>query len=1045
MIAAKDFYLIRTPLLPLQFLQQFNGISWPQLRERLQTLFKDPYLLEAIYIASPELFQELRKWQDGELKAEKEVNKLTASLYRYLLRMCTRCTPYGLFAGCATGQLGPTTQVTLGPMEQHKKHCRLDMNYVAELAAMITRIPAIQEQLVYYPNNSLYRIGDSYRYAAYSIQNKFRYYDLTSVDCTEYLQKIIHTATPGATLQQLCDCITDDDISMEEAREFIQELSDSQLLVSELEPTVTGDEFFDRLINRLQGLQHTAALTTSLQRIRTLLQDPTATTEKYLQTHALVKELLPDTNSKDLVQADLFLATTQNTLSHTLVDTLQAELTPLWKLSKRMNNPDIQQFCQAFRERYEEQEVPLTIVLDAEAGIGYAGHSGGQADHTPLVDDIYIAPESSNNTISWSKLHDFRLKQLRECLQHNKTEIVLTDKDLEELKETDTPDLPDSMYLMGSLLGKSAADVDAGDFLFDLSTCNGPSAANLLGRFCHGDAGLTEKVRACLDEEAQQHPDYLYAEIIHLPEARVGNILLRPQLRDYEIVYLGNGSVPASHQLPLTDLMVSVQNNTVILRSRRFNKRVIPRLSTAHNYRGGLPAYKFLCDLQYHQLHTGMYWSWDHLSKEPFLPRVRYGRIVLSKCSWVLHKNDCPGLETPDKKGGALPDYMALFTGIRAQRQLPRYLVIAEGDNELFIDMENIACLHILAQTLIKKEAVMLHEFLGADNCWVTGDQGSYTNEVILPLHRTADKDRPSVPIAQDKEKPLPARRFVTGSEWLYVKIYCGTSSAEKILKTALRPLIAELTEEGVIDKWFFLRYTDPGHHIRLRFHHATHTDFWKTVLEKLYNALQPFLDSGLAYKLQTDTYEREIERYGAATMELSEDIFHYDSQAVLDCIDLLEGEEGETYRWLLGARGIDMLLQDLGYDLAGKAAMLKNMQQAFFREFGGNKALQTKLNDKHRGHMRRLGSILDPEQDAENGLEEAIAIFTLRSMRISERVAQSGLAVHDQLTSYIHMFLNRLLLSNHRKHELVIYHFLSRHYDSQLAIRKKQLQQVPK
>jgi thiopeptide-type bacteriocin biosynthesis protein len=1047
MIAAKDFYLIRTPLLPLNFLDQFNDISWPQLHDKVKTIFTHPYLLEAIYIASPELYRELMKWQNGRLTDEKEVNKLMSALFRYLLRMCTRCTPYGLFAGCATGRFDEATKVVLASMESHKKHCRLDMNYVAELASMITRVPAIQQQLVFFPNNSLYRMAETYRYAAFTIKNKFRHYDLTSVNCSDYLEKIIRTASHGATIDALCQCITDEEITAEEAREFIEELIDSQILISELEPTVTGNEFFNNLISRLDALQHTQTLADKLKNIRNLLLNPEASTDKYLQTHALVKELLPDTNSKDLVQTDLFLATEHNTISHTLIDAIQQQLIPLWKLTRPNNNADLQQFCRAFRDRYEEQEVPLAIALDTEAGIGYAGHTGGQADHTPLIDDIIIQKAQENNTVSWNKLHDFQLKRLHECLRNQQREIVLTDKELDDLKTSDTPVLPDSMYLMGSILSKSAAAADEGDYLFELGTCGGPSAANLLGRFCHGDAMLTQKVKACLDEEAQAHPDHIYAEIIHLPEARVGNILLRPQLREYEIVYLGNGSVTASRQLPVTDLMVSVQHdNTIVLRSKRLNKRVIPRLSTAHNYRsGGLPIYKFLCDLQFQQLNTGLGWHWEHLSNEPFLPRVRYGKVILSKCTWVLQKKDYPELAAKEKKGGVTNQHISLLRQIREQLQLPRYLVIAEGDNELLIDTDNEACLHILASTLIKRERVVLHEFLHtADQCWVEGPQGRYTNEVIIPLKSTVTKASRQTVTSPARTEHLPVRRFVIGSEWLYVKIYCGTSSAEKILKTIIRPLTHELVEEGVIDKWFFLRYSDPEYHIRIRFHHASDKDFWKTVLERLYAAMQNDLENGLAYKIQTDTYEREIERYGAATMELSEDIFYYDSEAVIDTIDLLEGEEGEQYRWLLAARGIDMLLQDAGYTLPAKADLLKRMQQSFFHEFGGDKALQNQLNDKHREHMRQLASFLDPKQDSENGIEEVTAIFTLRSMRTTNALQASGLPVHEQLSSYIHMFLNRMLLSNQRKHELVIYHCLNRYYDSQIAIQKKQMQQLP-
>lgn len=1053
MIAVKDFYLVRTPLLPINFLDRFADTPFPQLHDQLRSTFSQPYMLEAIYIASPELYQELLKWQNGQLTGEKEVNKLVLALFRYVLRMCTRCTPYGLFAGCAMGRPAETSGIVLAPPDQYKKHCRLDMNYVAELTAMITRVPGIRQQLTYYPNNSMYKIADTYRYAAFSIKNKFRQYDLTSVNCTPYLDTVLATAAGGASIGSLCNSITSDDITEEEATEFIQELIDSQLLVSELEPTVTGEEFFTLLVKKLQALQGTADLTEKLINIQQLLQQQSASVDKYLQTHTLVKELLPDTNSKDLVQTDLFLATSQNTIGTGLMTDLQQQLIPLWKLSSPNNNSDLQNFCKAFHERYEDQEMPLCLVLDAEAGIGYAGFSGSYTDHTPLIDDIYAQQNNQNETktVPWNKMQDFQLKQLQSCLHDHTTEIVLTDEDLEHLKETDAPVLPGSLYLMGSLLGKNAAAIDAGDYLFELSSCGGPSAANLLGRFCHGAPLLAEKVRDCLQEEAQNDPDCIYAEVIHLPEARTGNILLRPRLREHEIVYLGNGSVDAEHQIPLTDLMVSVYNNTVVLRSKKLNKRVIPRLSTAHNYRlAGLPAYRFLCDLQFQQLHSGLGWQWRLPNEQSFLPRVRYGKIILSKCTWTLRKKDYPELTAKDKNGKTVTDHSALLGRIREQLHLPRYVVIAEGDNELFIDMDSPSCLHLLANTLIKKEQVVLHEFLQTgDQCWIESAEGRYTNELIIPLKST-DTTVPKAPApARPQTGQLPIRRFITGSEWLYIKIYCGTSSAERMLKTIIKPLTKELVADGIIDQWFFIRYSDPEHHIRVRFHHAGNGTFWQTVLERLYTAVQQDTGHELAYKIQTDTYEREVERYGTHTMEFSEAFFYYDSEAVTDCIDLLEGEEGEHYRWLLAARGVDMLLQDFGYTLPSKAAIMKRMQQSFFKEFGGEKALQTQLNDKYREHMKEVGSFLDPQKDAENEIEEAIALFTMRSMKLTAAIGKAGLAntqdtartLDELLPSYIHMFLNRILLSNQRKHELVIYHFLNRYYDSQVAIHKKQLQ----
>lgn len=133
----------------------------------------------------------------------------------------------------------------------------------------------------------------------------------------------------------------------------------------------------------------------------------------------------------------------------------------------------------------------------------------------------------------------------------------------------------------------------------------GPSGANLLARFRHADQRLAECVQAHVQaEEALPSGGAVFAEIVHLPEGRVGNVLCRPVLRRYEIPLLATPGVPVDRQLALSDLTVSVRDGRIVLRSRRLGAEVLPRLTSAHNFANprSLKLYKFLCLLQ-HQGH----------------------------------------------------------------------------------------------------------------------------------------------------------------------------------------------------------------------------------------------------------------------------------------------------------------------------------------------------------------------------------------------------------------------------------------------------------
>jgi thiopeptide-type bacteriocin biosynthesis protein len=90
---------------------------------------------------------------------------------------------------------------------------------------------------------------------------------------------------------------------------------------------------------------------------------------------------------------------------------------------------------------------------------------------------------------------------------------------------------------------------------------------------------------------------------------------------------------------------------------------------------------------------------------------------------------------------------------------------------------------------------------------------------------------------------------------------------------------------------------------------------------------------------------------------------------------------------------------------------------------------------------------LLDPARDAGSELEPGFELLAERSGRLApiaaelrEAQAQGLLTVNvaDLAASYLHMHANRLLRGAARAQELVIYQFLVRLYESQLARRKR-------
>jgi thiopeptide-type bacteriocin biosynthesis protein len=189
-------------------------------------------------------------------------------------------------------------------------------------------------------------------------------------------------------------------------------------------------------------------------------------------------------------------------------------------------------------------------------------------------------------------------------------------------------------------------------------------------------------------------------------------------------------------------------------------------------------------------------------------------------------------------------------------------------------------------------------------------------------------------------------------------KIYTGTATLDRLLTESLDPVIRRALGTGAADRWFFLRYGDPEWHLRLRFHGRS-ARLLGEVLPALHEALAQGLSDGRLWKIQIDTYEREVERYGGPEgILLAEAAFHVDSEIALRIANMLGGEQGSEARWRLALYGIDRLLDDLGFDLDQKLRLVRYRKEDFAREFRIDKGGRIRLGTRYRRERAALQAL---------------------------------------------------------------------------------------
>jgi len=1008
----KDFgkVIVRTPLYSYQRLFGLQGKTL-DLEDVTSIMLDDPVFLEGLYWSSPQLYQTVQEFRQGHLKDHRK-NKLMHTLKKYAIRASTRCTPYGTYAGCAVANIGDEENRR---KQVSARKVRMDMGILQQMIKKMESDPVLWSHLHYRVNNSLYTISGQYRFIESVHEDGKCQYQISSIDRTDLIAEVI-------TLAQTRNAVTIDDIyslmdketCYDEVALFVKGLIDSQLLVSELQLGLTIENELERIGKILEGLVKNGI--TEADTYLSLLGHCINILQEFDRLPLGILPLKEINELKQLLIASgiasedchIFHADLKTPIPSSFVfsrvrtEELEDAIRILSKLTPNTSPNEIQldRFKKKFIEKYETQEIPLAEALDPEFGIGFPSTDNiGNVAHNSLAEEMNLTGKKTANKKA-NECHIW-LKDKVEALDIVALEegICLQDKDLEKYEDK-LDQLASHFTVMGTQL-------PSGKIL--LQTVGGAHSNMLLGRFAHLEKEISDLCTELAEAEAQGNDQVIFAEVVHIPEGRVGNIARRLKLSSHEIPFLASSAADADKQLPVEDIMLSVQQNEIILRSTKWNKRIIPRLSNAHNYfNSTISVYKFLSAIQ-HQGKQGFEISWGTgVQDKRFLPRISYKSFILHRATWFLQENDIQSILRNENPLYQLKSYFSKW-------RVPRFVCFCEGDKELFIDTHNDTYLQMLLEEIRLDSTIKLVEWLDND---VAADgtkrQQPFVHQFILPLAKTRPvKIRP---FGKEDDNSLQ-RIFEPGSEWVYYKIYCGAKVSDSVLLKGVKPAIDLLLDEGVISRAFFIRYTEPHYHIRFRMHLADRTNAaqFPVATRHVYNILHPFLSDRTVWKVQLDTYQREIERYGKGSMLTTEETFFHDSLLFLTCIEDETFEEDQHIRFLTAVKNMDNWLSLFNMSLPERIAFCNDMSGAFGLEFGRD--IKRQLDQQYRDWKKPIAQFLNDDKFN--------SAFEKRENKLKELVLPI-----ENISSYIHMSMNRWFATEQRLMEYMAYHFCGKYYN---------------
>ncbi|MBV9143643.1 MAG: lantibiotic dehydratase [Pseudonocardiales bacterium] len=857
----------------------------------MRQVWAEESVAEGVEVASPVLARRMEAVCAGQRVDARQVRRTVSSVTRYLLRMRSRATPFGLFAGVATVRFG--LELTMRWGRRHRAVARADAAWLTDVITRLESYPQLLARLPVVANNLCFvrgvrlivpyqphtrgasrvapgEVSMRHTRAVQIVMQAAR----SSIRCGELAGKLgtAFPNTPGSVIDGL-----------------LAELVARRVLVSSLHAPATVTDAFGYVLDALTAVDagDIPQVAPRLRELRMIQAELALHNCTYVPKISRgVRKSVADRMRavSDSVEQPLAVdlrLDCEIVLPKQVAREAEAAASVLMRLTAYPFGTEAwQDYHEKFLERYGIGSlVPIMELVDADAGLGFpAGYQGS-------VDEPCTRRLSAR---------DERLLALaQQAALDGSDEIVLDERGISALAAGDLAQaqVPPHIELCAQIQAASPDALGRGDF--DLVVVSTPRAAGTMaGRFIDLlDASDRYRMAQVYAQLPTSDAGAMAVQLSCLPlYPRTENVIRAPALLP-RMISLAEHRTPSDSLIPVEDLAVGGDRRRLYLVSLSQQRQLEPTVLHALDFRAQMPPIaRFLCELVRAQAGAYTGFDWGAASRLPFLPRVRHGRTVLSPARWNLSASDLPAPGIP------WPHWTEAIASWRRRCRLPAMASLCEGDRRIRLDFNVPAHLALLRSQLDRTGHATLAEAPDAQaHGWLDGRP----HEIVIPL----------VTAGASAWLPIPRRsapNLVIGrdhghvpgcSRWFFAKLYAHPDRQSEILAEYLPRLLSTWDSPP---EWWFVRYRDPEPHLRLRIrlpgtheygHAASRVGAWTADMRRL----------GLVRHVQLDTYYPETARYGTGrVMSAAETAFAADSHAVV--IQLAQAHQGGLHRHAITA-----------------------------------------------------------------------------------------------------------------------------------------------
>jgi thiopeptide-type bacteriocin biosynthesis protein len=1010
-ICFNPYLFLRTPALSYE---EYNC-------DALEIMLKNKFFQSAIFFASESLYMELNRCDFNYQLLDKKVK---LSLQKYFNRMCYRPTPFGMCSAFTSLNWSVFRNSETCILENEREiYVNPDFQFTVDIARKMEKSGAFNH-VKYYSNNAIYTIKGEKRYLTNCFDSDQRKTDflIASYQADRLLNKLISFCKKGKTKIEVTAWLNDFIGDENEVGNYVEDLIDAGLLISELYPNMSGQKYFDRLISIILNENNKTEFAKEILNYENLLNG--IKNENDVNVNSLLENKLYSISQKKLKSMFYvgYEKKSQSSLDKKYQECIRDGLNCLHRFTTDATPKSLITFKNRFKTRFEDQEIPILQALDREAGIGYEGLETNLIT-SELLDGIQLDLQSNSLNFNWTPIHEFFLFKLSKT--KNDDSILISDKDLEKIHGQSELKVPPSFSVIFRIFGDKIWIEQAG----------GCTATALLGRFTLFSEKVLEEARYIASVEEKFNEDVIFAEISCFNDEHAANINSNSGIRTYEIPIGVHSTLDRDKIIDLSDITISVINNIIILRSKKLNRLIVPRLSSAFNYgRSELSIFRFLCDMQYQGLKFN--YNFDLRSLLPglnFYPRVEYKNCILYPSTWILNAEEIAEITDGSDTNGN-------FKRMGEKLKLKKHFALTEGDNQLLFDLDDDESIELFVKVIKNKNSVILQEVFFDESASVVNRIGQpFVGQFIASVfaNESSYTQRPLEPASRKKSKIK--RIYLPGDEWLYLKLYCHPATSNSILTNSIKSVITRLKKQNILKSWYFIRYADPDHHLRIRI--QINRNDASDVMRCFEKKLRKHVEKGSVNNMLLDTYKREIERYGGDTIEHVEKIFHASSELIINYLKNITREQPDRSELHLAIISVDAILEVFFSQNFERIFLLKCLHDGMKHEFEDSKQVKFQMDTKYREYSWFINNM-----NTNKKLIAGIAgkkEFNSYLKALSLLKANSLWLLPDKLMKLvgdvIHMHLNRLFNEKQRNHEFIIYYLLHKYYLSLEARKEKE------